>query len=72
MCLRKNTDPRNLSKGQQGTLGAIPGEPDTGLWVSNLVKASCDKRVGIDAAQERWGKILDGGLITEGKNIMNV
>ena len=53
MCLRKNTDPRNLSKGQQGTLGAIPGEPDTGLWVSNLVKASCDKRVGIDAAQER-------------------
>ena len=66
ICLRMKLHPRNLSNGDKGTWMGSCCRP---LGFKRLSNASWDKRVGMAAAQALWGRILDGGLITENKHI---
>ncbi len=70
VCLRRKTEPRNFSSGQQGALGKQPGAAGaSGPCVNSFVTASCDSSVGMNAAHERCGNIRDGGLITAREKI---
>ena len=61
-CLLIKLQPRNLSRGDKGIYKLSCCSMQGLRRVSN---ASWDSRVGMAAAQARWGRILDGGLITE-------
>lgn len=70
ICLRRCTHPRNLSKGD------VCGAPTAGDkccvegWsgVRSWSKPLWDRRVGMEAAQDRLGRILAGWFITEMEN----
>ena len=60
MWRRISLHPRNLSSGDKATCNGCICD-----GFSNVSNAAWDSNVGVDAAHWRWGRILDGGLITE-------
>lgn len=66
ICLRMSLHPRNLSNGDKATCIVCICD-----GFKRVSKAVCDRRVGVDAAHWRCGKILEGGLITEKKKKIN-
>ena len=58
-CLLMKLHPRNLSRGDRGMYSCC-----SILGFRRVSNASWERSVGMAAAQARWGRILDGGLIT--------